>query len=74
MKTTLGRRAKVVNEENVDFFHGTVQFTGGQTFQRRYENNYSKTSHAQADRDAAEARALGPDMSLPSTLGGVREI
>lgn len=74
MKTTLGRRGKVVNEENVDFFHGTVQFTGGQMFQRRYENNYSKTAHEQADRDRAEDLALGPDMSLQSILGGVREI
>lgn len=75
-RETLDRRnvGKVVREENVDFFHGTVQMTGGQAFQRRYLNDYSKTSHQRADREAAEMAALGPDISMPNTLGGIREI
>lgn len=66
--------AKQVAAESLRGLGGTVTFTGGGEFQRRYLNDYSKESHRVHDEQAREAAALGPNISGPfNTLGGVRE-
>lgn len=75
MQAPSGKPAKQVNSESVDLFGGTVRFTGGQTFERRFENEYGKMRHRESDERAKdETGLLGPDISLPRLLGGVREI
>jgi len=65
---------KQVNSENVEFFNGTVRYTGGSTFERRYESEYGKLRHRESDeREREEAALYGPNISQPRILGGVRE-
>ena len=63
---TRSRPAKQVNSESVDFFNGTVGYTGGQTSQRRLYSDYSKKNHVAEDARARELAALiGPNTSYP---------
>lgn len=66
--------SKLTKSEHFDSSHGfTATITGGDPFARRYENDYSKVRHREQDKAAAEAAALGPDISLPKILLGVRQ-
>lgn len=66
--------AKVVKQELLGSMDATATMTGGGAFQRRFLNDYSKESHRINDEQAREAQALGPNISGPFTVGGMREI
>lgn len=66
--------AKQVASENLRGLGDTATITGGGAFQRRYLNDYSKESHRLHDEQAREQAALGPNISVPFTVGSIREI
>lgn len=50
----------------------TATITGGDAYERRFRNNYSKLAHADQDKKSIATTHDFPDISMPKYIGGIR--